>query len=420
MKRKKVLLISPPFSGHLHPLLGIGLGIAAIADVIVLSTPKGVRAAIASGLQSREIMAEHEPIVIGISEPGRAVKNNPLRLYGQLKQNVGLMGRLQAELDTLFRAEKPDLVIVDFVVPVAGITAMLLGIPWWTTIPSPCVIETPDGPPAYFGGQTPARTALQRLKHSAMRFATRQFKRLVWLLFRREFRRIGFHGIYRDDGSEAVYSPQRILALGARAIEFPCTWPSAVRFVGPVLHTPPFDGPAPVFPEDGGPVVLISIGTHLVHAKAAVSAAIRGIAARHPGIVFHFSHGDPSTPTGPPDGNFHEYAFISYTDHLPRYDLVVHHAGTGIMNHCLRHGVPAVVHPLDFDQFDYAARLVAAGVALPAKRLTDLEPAILRAIHDDALKARCAELGRAVARYDDVAIIAELILRDLVAERGGA
>ncbi len=414
MKRKKIILIGPPFSGHLHPLLGIGQGIAAIADVLVLSTPKGARAAVASGLQAREIMAEHEPVILGISEPGRAVKNNPLRLYGQLKQNVGLMGRLHAELDAIFREENPDLVIADFVVPVAGLAATRLGIPWWTTIRSPCVIETADGPPAYFGGQTPARTPLQRLKHAAMRFATKQFKRLVWLLFRREFRAIGFHGIYRKDGSEAVYSPQRILVLGVREIEFPCTWPRAVQFVGPVLHTPPFDGPPPVFPDDGRPCVLISIGTHLVHAKTAVSAAIRGIAARHPGIVFHFTHGNASAPVGTPEGNFHEYAYISYMDHLPRYELVVHHAGAGVMNHCLRYGLPAVVHPLDFDQFDNAARLVAAGVALPAKKLTDLEPAILRAIRDDALKTKCTEMARTVASYDDTGIIADMIFKSQI------
>ena len=123
MKRKKVILIGPPFSGHLHPLLGIGLGISGVADVTVLSTPKGVEAAKASGLAAREIMAEHEHIVLGVSEPGHVVKNNPLRLYGQLKDNVGLMAQLQAELKVIFLAEKPDLVIVDFVVPVAGLTA---------------------------------------------------------------------------------------------------------------------------------------------------------------------------------------------------------------------------------------------------------------------------------------------------------
>jgi UDP:flavonoid glycosyltransferase YjiC (YdhE family) len=409
MKRKKILLIGPPFSGHLHALLGIGVEISAVADVIVLSTPKGVEAARNSGLSAREIMAEHEHIVLAISEPGHEVKNNPLRLYAQLKGNVGIMASLQAELEAIYQDEKPDLVIVDFVVPVAGLTAMKSGIPWWTTICSPCVIETPDGPPAYFDGQTPARTTLQRLKHAVMRRATKQFKRLVWLLFRREFQKIGFHGIYRADGSEAVYSPLRILALGVREIEFECTWPRALRFVGPVLYTPPYQGPSPVFPDDGKPCVLISIGTNLVHAKAKVAAAIREIAKRHPGIVFHFTHGNATSSLREQEGNFHEYAYVSYLDHLPRYDVVVHHAGTGIMNHCLRHGIPAVVHPLDFDQFDYAARLVAAGVALAANKLADLEPAILRALKDEALKARCAKMSSVVAGYDDLGTIMAML-----------
>jgi len=274
---------------------------------------------------------------------------------------------------------------------------------------SPSVIETPNGPPAYFNGQQPARTALQRLKHAAMRRATKGFKRFVWLLFWRVFQRIGFHGIYRADGSEAVYSPQRILVLGAREIEFECSWPRAVQFVGPVLYTPPYKGPAPVFPDDGRPCVLISIGTHLLHAKGRVGSAIREMAVRHPGIVFHFTLGNSVAAFARQEGNFHEYAYVSYLDHLPRYDLVVHHAGAGVMNHCLKHGIPAVVHPLDFDQFDNAARVVAAGVAIAAPKLHDLETAILRALHDEALTARCAVMSRVVSVYNAVETISKML-----------
>jgi UDP:flavonoid glycosyltransferase YjiC (YdhE family) len=414
MSRKKVLLIGPPFSGHLHPLLGIGKGMATVADVLVVCTPKGVKEAVAAGLRSRVILAEKEHVVMGISEPGHAVKNNPLRLLGQLRENVGVMLEVQSELAAIYMHEKPDLVIADSVVPVAGITAMRHGIAWWTAISSPCVIETPDGPPAYFKGQLPARTTFQRLRHSVMRKATKGFKHLAWLLFRRVFIGVGFHGIYRSDGNEAVYSPERILALGARELEFDCTWPQAVTFVGPVLYTPPYKGPDPKFPDDGRPCVLISIGTHLLHAKDNVASAIRKIAERNPGIVFHFSHGNSAAPTVRQEANFHEYAYISYADHLPRYDLVVHHAGAGVTNHCLTHGIPSVVHPLDFDQFDYAARLVAAGVAIAAPQLLDLEPAILGALHNEGLRSMCANMSRVVSSYDAVTSIVDL-LGDLAA-----
>lgn len=404
---KKILLVGPPFSGHLHPLLGIARELQAHAAVTLLSTPTGVRAATTAGLAGREILATREPQIWRIAEPDTGVRNHPLKLWRQLQANVALMGEMKCELDAIFREERPDLVIADFVVPVAGLAATALGIPWWTTLPSPCVFETPDGPPAYFGGQTPATTLLQRLRHAAMRRATRGFKRTMGGLFRREFRALGFPGIYRADGSEAVYSPQRILALSIPEIEFPRRYPPHFEFTGPVLYTPPFAGDPPVFSGDGRPQVLISIGTHLPHAKRALADALAAIARRRPEIVFHFTHGKAGAAPCQRTGNFHEYDFISYADHLPRYDLVVHHGGAGVMHHCLRHAVPAVVHPQDYDQFDHAARLVAAGLALPAKRAADLEGAILAALHDAGLKRRCQEMSRIHAGYSASRWIAE-------------
>lgn len=410
MRRKKVLLVGPPFCGHLHPLLGVACRLQAVAEVKVLSTPGGVAAARKAGLPGREIMAAHEQTVWEIAEPGSDVKNNPLLLYRQLKGNVGLMVRMKQELDAVFAEEKPDLVIADFTVPVAGLSAMQQGIGWWTTLPSPCVFETVDGPPAYFGGQRPATTAFQEVKQAGMRQATRVFKRLMWRLFRREFRGIGFDHVYCPDGSEAVYSPQRILALGVKAIEFPRSYPASFHFTGPVLYTPPFEGTEPAFASDDRPHVLVSLGTHLPQAKAALAAQVREMAQRHPGLVFHFTYGKEAHGNVSSQGNYHEYPYISYQEHLPRYRLVVHHAGAGVMNHCLRHGVPAVVHPVDFDQFDNAARLVAAGVALRVQAGSgDLETVILQALQSQALKERCAEMKAIVSRYDAPGLIAQWV-----------
>ncbi len=397
MSRKKVFLIAPPFSGHLHPLLGIGERLQEIADVTVLSTP---RAAAACELPFHPILAHHEKAVWAIAEPGKEVRSNPLLLYRQLKANIALLGDLRAELSALFTSNRPDLIIVDFTVPVAGIVATQHGIPWWTTLPSPCVFEAPDGPPAYFGGLAPANTRWQEARHAVLRSATRQFKRTMGLLFRRELRAIGFPAIYRADGSEAVYSPQRIFALGIPEIEFARTYPPHFQFVGPVLHTPSEDAPDPKFDNDGRPHVLITLGTHLPHAKTALAETMRGIAARHPGTVFHFTHGTASFRPRTQVGNFQEYAHISYARHLARYAVVIHHAGAGVLNHCLRHGVPAVVIPQDYDQFDNAARLVFHGLALCAKGLADIESTLLQALQDAGLKARCHAMSAVHARQD--------------------
>jgi UDP:flavonoid glycosyltransferase YjiC (YdhE family) len=406
MSRKKVFLIAPPFSGHLHPLLGIGEKLQATADVTMLSTPGVARHC---AIPFIPILAQHEQAVWAIAEPGQDVKSNPLLLFRQLKANIALLGDLKAELAALFSAEKPDLVIADFTVPVAGIVASEMGIVWWTALASPCVFETPDGPPAYCGGLTPARNALQQLSHALLRKATRVFKVTMHWLFRRELNGIGLPFIYRSDGSEAVYSPQRILALGIPEIEFPRTYPPHFQFLGAVLHTPQDDTPPPDFPQDGRPCVLITLGTHLPHAKTALAAAVRAIAERHPGIMFHFTHGSANAGPFSNTANFQEHCFISYARHLPRYALVVHHAGAGILNHCLHHGIPSVVMPLDYDQFDNAARVVFHGMALRANKHAHLEAAILCALQDAELKARCQAMSVFHRQHDATATIGALV-----------
>lgn len=409
MTRKKVILVGPPFSGHLHPLLGIGKGLHDIADVQVISTPVGVKAAIRSGLNSQAVMVERESCIWAIAEPGVNVRNHPIRLWRQLKSNVGLMVQMKHELDGLFAVLKPDLVIADFTVPAAGLAAASLGIPWWTTLPSPCVFETPDGPPAYFGGQTPARSRCQHSKHTVMRVVTRQFKRCMWLLFRQSFRNIGVSGVYRKDGSEAIYSPDRILGFGVREIEFNRTYPTHFEFTGPILFTPPYEGPKPVFFQDGRPHVLITLGTHLPHEKLILLKTLQSIAKRQPRIIFHFTHGKDDGTVHKQLENFQELSFVSYSDDLPRYDLIVHHAGAGILNHCLQHGKPSVVYPLDFDQFDNAARLTACNLALLVRNRYGLEEAILCGLQDGKLKLNCQTMSHIFKKYTGVQRIVEMI-----------
>jgi UDP:flavonoid glycosyltransferase YjiC (YdhE family) len=407
--RKKVLLVGPPFSGHWHPLLGIGRRLKSIADVVAVSTPGGVATAATAGLQGQEILAAQEKAVWEITDPGRNVKGNPILLYRQLKAHVALLAGLKAELDAVFDREKPDLVIADFTVAVAGICAREHGIPWWTTLPAPCVFETPDGPPAYFGGLGPATTRLHELTHSLLRGGTRLFKRTMWLLFQREFSAIGFNAIYRADGSEAVYSTEHIFALGIPEIEFVRTYPPHFQLIGPVLYTPPDRHMSPPSGGNERTKVLVTIGTHLAHEKAAMVWAIRQIAFRHPEIDFHFSHGDAASEVSRVQGNFHEYGYVSYARHLLAYDLVVHHAGSGVLNYCLRHGKPAVLYPLDFDHFDNAERLVAARLAIRAKNLAELEAKILQGLADTAMRERCRAMSVVHGRYEAEESIVRLV-----------
>lgn len=401
----RIDLLAPPFAGHLHPLLAAGRALRDAGYAVrVLSTDAAQPAVRAAGLDGVALLAgsDADRRLRAIASPARAVGGNPLRLHRQFRQALELLGALARALDEHYRGERPALLIGDFTLPVVGAVAERYGIPWWTSLPSPCVLETADGPPAYFGGLLPAESAAGRLRDAAARRAVRLFKRLLVALYRRPVGACGFHAPYRADGSEAAYSPRRILALGVPEIEWPRRWPEPVRLIGPLLYTPPLADTAPVF-DDGGRHVLVTLGTHLDWHKQRLVAAVARAAATSPGLSFHISAGDIDGRGGnraaavAGGGRCERYRYIDYQRWLHRYDLVVHHGGAGVMYYCLRHARSALVYPLDYDQFDHAARLVRAGVARRLRRLDDLAGAVGAALADAELAARCAALAPRVA-----------------------
>lgn len=398
-------LAAPPFRGHLHPILGIARRLAAEGyGVRVLTTGRGRVQAAAVGLDAVAFLAGRDGEIDRVIGGSRAAGSNPLALHAQLRANLRLMRQFHAETDALYRRTPPDLLIADFTLPVAGAVAAAHGVPWWTSHPSPCVAEAVNGEgvPAYLGGWSPRDGRLGRWRDRLGHAVVHGFKHSVGVLHRRNLAALGLPRVYRADGTEAVYSPECVLALSWPGLEFPRRWPAAFRLVGPVLYTPPAaEGECPRF-EPGRRHVLVTLGTHLTWLKDRAAAATARMAAALPEVIFHFSDGRPgagggggTADAGP--ANFRRFAYVPYDSCLPRYDLVVHHGGAGVMHSCLRLGRPAVVFPVDFDQFDHAARLVRAGVARRLRRLTDLTRVVTAALADGALAARGREFQAMVA-----------------------
>lgn len=410
----KIELLAPPYSGHLHPVLAIARALQHRHAVTVLCTPGAQPAIQACGLQGEAVLtATDEADLWALANPAQPVRANPVRLHAQVRQTLRLMARLRATLELRWAVQRPDLVIADFTLPTAGLLATGLGVRWWTSLPSPCVLETPDGPPAYVGGLLPATGWPTALHHAAVRRLTRLFKRGVHAWHGAEMRTLGLPAMYRDDGSEAVYSPECILALGVPELEFASQWPAALRFVGPMLCTPPTHLPEPPF-APGARHLLVTAGTHLDWARQGLADAATALAKRHPAWQVHVSQGrsDGAAPVAadaPP--NLHHLAFVDYERFLARYDLVLHHGGAGVMYHALRAGVPALVHPLDYDQFDHAARLQARSAALWVRRLSDLPQAFERATNDPSVFAGLPALQRAVRSRIDANAVADLVDR---------
>jgi UDP:flavonoid glycosyltransferase YjiC (YdhE family) len=175
-----------------------------------------------------------------------------------------------------------------------------------------------------------------------------------------------------------------------------------------MLYTPPTPAPPPAF-VDGRTHVLVTTGTHLPWRRAEMLAAVRVAARMRPGIEFHVSDGDRTSGRQQIDGNVQRLGFVSYDRDLSRYAAIVHHGGAGIMYRTLAAGLPAVVIPSDYDQFDHAARLDRAGVAVWAK-WSRLGPGLDRALADAEMRVRCTQLQNRLSSIDTGGAITELVL----------
>jgi UDP:flavonoid glycosyltransferase YjiC (YdhE family) len=398
--------VAPPFAGHLFPLLELAAKLRdrGVAAPRILSTGDVVSTIRLCGLEHRDILPGRSDEVWAIANTSARVGFDPLRLARQFRANMALMSDVAARLRALWREDPPSLVIADFTVPVAGLVARELGIRWWTSMPSPCVLDSRTGTPAYLGGWNPSTSFATRARDAIGRAAIRTFKRGVAFLFRDDLRSLGFDSVYRPDGTESIYSGDCILGLGMRELEFERDWPASFAFAGPLTASPPFPHTTPDFPEEKR-AILVTLGTHLHWARDRATQLVESLAARMPGSIFHFAHGRPGDTTHERRGNVVHFGFLPYDDHLARYDAAIVHGGTGIVYACIRNAVPMLVWPHDYDQHDHAARIVHRGVGLRLRAARAVED-LRRLLDDDAIRARCREMQSHAQRYDAAAFVA--------------
>jgi UDP:flavonoid glycosyltransferase YjiC (YdhE family) len=409
--------VAPPFAGHLFPLLALASGLAArgFSRQRVLST-EGARASVeALGLVFMPLLGAREREVFEIANTARRVAGAPHRMLRQLRQNLALCLDSRAELEALWGAERPDIVIADFTMPFAGHLAEALGARWWTTTPSPCALETRTGTPAYLGGWRDHGEWWSRLRDRCGNLVVHHSKRALARLVRPELQRLGVHRIHREDGTEVVYSTERIFALGAREFELSRSdWPRALEFIGPVPASAPRSVATrePTF-EAGRVHVLVSLGTHLAWAKRRAAELSMEAARALPEWRFHYTLGRAALGEVMPgaadciDGmrdvpsNWQAFDYIPYDERLAHYDLALIHGGTGIAYACLARGVPVVVWPHDYDQFDHAVRIetLGAGRRLHPRRVVQ----DLVAVHGDpSHRASARRMQTVLMGYDPV------------------
>lgn len=107
---------------------------------------------------------------------------------------------------------------------------------------------------------------------------------------------------------------------------------------------------------------------------------------------------------------------IPHTWLFPRMAAIVHHGGAGTTAAGLRAGVPSIVVPFFGDQPFWGQRVMELGVGpapVPRKSLTveRLASAIEKAVSDQEMHLRAAQLGEKIRAEDGVARAVEIIQR---------
>ena len=199
-----------------------------------------------------------------------------------------------------------------------------------------------------------------------------------------------------------------VLAYTAEPFEYPRSdWPAKVKLVGPGLWEPPADPPA-WLDESGSR----SCSSPARRCSRTTAGSPRPRALRFAGepfeVVVTTADVDPAGLDAPT--NVRVERFLPHAPLLERAACVVCHAGMGITQKALAHGVPVVAVPFGRDQPEVARRVevARAGVRLPARKLTPdrLRDAVRRAIElrpgAERIAAAFAAAGGAVAAANEL------------------
>jgi UDP:flavonoid glycosyltransferase YjiC (YdhE family) len=202
---------------------------------------------------------------------------------------------------------------------------------------------------------------------------------------------------------EWLNSPQRVIGLFPDWYGAPQPdWPPQTRLTGfPLYDERNLREPLPDladFLARGDPPVVFTPGSAMRHGQDFFAAAVEAcrLLGRRGLLLSRFCE---HVPKYLPDTVRH-FAYVPFSQILPRAAALVHHGGIGTTAQGLAAGVPQLLMPLAYDQPDNAARLRRLGVGLALPQRSFRSPAVARLLGQllasGEVAAQCKQLARRV------------------------
>jgi UDP:flavonoid glycosyltransferase YjiC (YdhE family) len=289
------------------------------------------------------------------------------RVLREVYLNPGFAEVLLAEV----ARERPDVLLVDQMLPLAAAAAESTGLPTailWHTV---------------FG-------AVPRARGPVRDFLLAQIDR--------------FRAGLGLGGASDPFLPGRadaILVFTYEAFdEAPADRPPGLHYVGPLLAAVPAapDVSLPWPPDDPRPLVVVSYSTGFQNQAALLQRVLDATAELPMRVLLTLGKAVAADEVELP-ANAAAVAFVPHAAVLPHARLVVTHAGHGTVMAAATAGVPLLCTPMGRDQHAVASCVAARGlgIVLPSfAGVEELRAAIAAALRDDGLRERSRAFATAV------------------------
>jgi rhamnosyltransferase subunit B len=193
-------------------------------------------------------------------------------------------------------------------------------------------------------------------------------------------------------------------------------WPKNLKLTGFPLYDHGNDAPLPAdvaeFLAAGAAPVGFTTGTANASSHAFFASSVRACERMGRRGILLTQHAHQLPPELPP-GVAH-FNYVPFKALLPRLAAFVHHGGIGTTSQAMLAGVPQLIRPMGFDQFDNASRAMRLGVAqqlLPRRYRAHTAARALDALISNApMRERCQYIARDMNQQQGAAAACDAIL----------